>query len=208
MEKSCYTCKHEELGAYEVPCDSCGQYDKWEPKRMEKSIKEWLEELPDGIREKALRYHEESKWKASHANSLAEALGNGFDWYYTDEGFDYWEEIHDKAENGEPIVAEERDSCVSPFTDDAKTRKEYPVYSGFVKYFPDAIAEIAHVSWEGGQQHGHDELHWDRAKSSDEPDALMRHLIDYTNTGNKKELAKVAWRSLAMLQKVCEGKEW
>ena len=58
-------------------------------------------------------------------------------------------------------------------------RKQMPVYSGVLKYFPDAIREVAKVSWVGNQQHHPDKpLHWDRAKSSDELDALARHLIE------------------------------
>jgi hypothetical protein len=30
----------------------------------------------------------------------------------------------------------------SPFTDDSATRKEYPVYSGFINYFPDAVLNV------------------------------------------------------------------
>jgi hypothetical protein len=32
---------------------------------------------------------------------------------------------------------------MSVFTEDSKTRKEYPAYSGFIAYFPDAIREVA-----------------------------------------------------------------
>ena len=64
-------------------------------------------------------------------------------------------------------------------TETAYIRKQMPVYSGVLKYFPDAIREVAKVSWAGNQQHHPDKpLHWDRAKSSDELDALARHLIE------------------------------
>lgn len=89
----------------------------------------------------------------------------------------------------------------SPFTEDATTRKTYPVFSGLIKYFPNALARIAHVSYEGNEQHGHSDLHWDRSKSIDEPDALMRHIIDYVLSGNKKELYKVGWRALAWIER-------
>ena len=36
---------------------------------------------------------------------------------------------------------------------DAKDRKERPVFTGVLKYFPDAIMEIARVSLQGNKQH-------------------------------------------------------
>jgi len=57
-----------------------------------------------------------------------------------------------------------------------KNRKEYPLFSGLLKYFPDALMEVAHTSWIGNEQHNPGlPLHWDRTKSTDEADALMRH---------------------------------
>ena len=83
-------------------------------------------------------------------------------------------------------------------------RKQIPIYTGVIKYFPDAIAEIAKVSYAGNQQHHPDKpLHWDRAKSTDELDALMRHLLEAGKIDNDgmRHTAKVAWRALANLQK-------
>ena len=81
----------------------------------------------------------------------------------------------------------------------ADERKATPVYSGCVAYFPLALAAVAKVSAEGSKQHHPDApLHWDRAKSSDELDAMMRHVID-------GDWASVAWRALAHLQKLEEA---
>ncbi len=91
---------------------------------------------------------------------------------------------------------------------DAKQRKERPVYTGVLKYFPDAIMEVAKVSLAGNQQHHPDKpLHWDRAKSTDELDALARHLIDAgkLDDDGQRHSAKVAWRALANLQKEIEA---
>lgn len=86
----------------------------------------------------------------------------------------------------------------SPFTEDAAERKKYPVYSGFVKYFPDAIAMVSRISFDGNEQHNPGTpIHWDRSKSGDELDALVRHIID-------GEWDAVAWRALAHLQKQIE----
>lgn len=82
---------------------------------------------------------------------------------------------------------------------DPVERKAIPVYTGFVNYFPDAIAAVAKVSLEGGIQHEQtpETLHWDRSKSGDELDAMMRHIID-------EDWAQVAWRAMANLQKKIE----
>ena len=51
----------------------------------------------------------------------------------------------------------------------AKERKERPVFTGVLKYFPDAIMEVARVSLQGNKQHHPDKpLHWDRSKSTDD----------------------------------------
>jgi hypothetical protein len=49
-------------------------------------------------------------------------------------------------------------------------------------------------------------LHWDRSKSGDELDALMRHLLEAgkIDDDNIRHSAKVAWRALAHLQKELE----
>ena len=91
--------------------------------------------------------------------------------------------------------------------DRANDRKNTPVYSGVLKYFPDAIQAVAKCSKIGNDQHHPDTpLHWDRAKSTDELDALTRHLIDAgtLDTDGIRHSAKVAWRALANLQKEIE----
>jgi len=90
----------------------------------------------------------------------------------------------------------------------AKERKERPVFTGVIKYFPDAIMEIARVSLQGNKQHHPDKpLHWDRDKSTDDYDALARHLIDAGTIDDDgiRHTAKVAWRALACLQKELES---
>jgi hypothetical protein len=89
----------------------------------------------------------------------------------------------------------------------AEERKRRPVYSGVLQYFPDAILEVAHASWVGSEQHHPGEpLHWDRAKSADEADALIRHLMQAgtVDSDGVRHTAKVAWRALALLQKELE----
>lgn len=90
----------------------------------------------------------------------------------------------------------------------AQERKERPLFSGLLKYFPNALMEVAHCSYVGNRQHNGDApLHWDRSKSTDEADALVRHLLDAgaVDTDGIRHTAKVAWRALALLQKELEA---
>lgn len=87
------------------------------------------------------------------------------------------------------------------------TRKETPIFTGVLNYFPDAIKEVARCSFVGQQQHNPDKpLAWDRSKSGDELDALSRHLLEAgtIDTDGIRHSAKVAWRALANLQKEIE----
>lgn len=87
------------------------------------------------------------------------------------------------------------------------TRKQTPIFTGVLNYFPDAIREVAQCSYAGQQQHNPDKpLHWDRSKSGDELDALSRHLLEAgtIDTDGIRHSAKVAWRALANLQKEIE----
>ncbi len=88
-----------------------------------------------------------------------------------------------------------------------KERKAIPIATGVVDYFPLALMEVAKCSFAGNEQHNPGTpLHWDRAKSGDEGDALVRHFIDRgkIDTDGIRHSAKVAWRALALLQKECE----
>jgi len=96
---------------------------------------------------------------------------------------------------------------------DAQARKNIPVYSGFIKYFPDAICEVAALSKVGNDQHNPGQpLHWAKEKSGDELDALMRHLIDDASgvpvdADGIEHAVKVAWRAMANLQRLCDARK-
>lgn len=103
------------------------------------------------------------------------------------------------------------DNKVGIFPTDAAGRKTYPVYSGVLGYFPAAIAEVAHVSYVGNEQHNPGEpLHWARGKSTDQGDTALRHIMDHENnaldTDGCYHLAKACWRLLARLQLYLEEK--
>lgn len=85
----------------------------------------------------------------------------------------------------------------------AQERKQIPIVSGVLDYFPLAIAEVAKCSKAGNDQHHPDkELHWDKTKSNDHADCIGRHLIDRGkfDTDGQRHSAKLAWRALALLQ--------
>jgi hypothetical protein len=91
---------------------------------------------------------------------------------------------------------------------DAQERKDTPVFSGVLKYFPKALAEVARVSKAGNDQHNPGTpLHWDRSKSGDELDALTRHLLEagLIDSDGIRHSAKLAWRALANLEKELEA---
>lgn len=90
----------------------------------------------------------------------------------------------------------------------AEARKNVPLFSGVMRYFPDALVAVAELSMKGNQQHNPGTpLHWDRSKSGDEADALARHLLESgtIDTDGVRHSAKVAWRALALLQKEIEA---
>lgn len=89
----------------------------------------------------------------------------------------------------------------------AEDRKKYPIASGFMDYFPDAITAISHISWKGNDQHNPGQpLHWARGKSADEADTMLRHFLQRgtIDTDGVRHSAKMAWRALALLQKEIE----
>lgn len=83
------------------------------------------------------------------------------------------------------------------------SNKSMPVCTGFIDYFPDAIREVSKVSLAGNKQHGIDgPLRWDRSKSADHADSLMRHqmLRGTFDADGQRHSAKVLWRAAAQLQ--------
>ena len=91
---------------------------------------------------------------------------------------------------------------------DSVERKRIPLATGLLDYFPLALIEVARLSLVGNEQHNPDSpLHWDRAKSKDEADAMLRHFLERGtwDTDGCRHSAKVAWRALALLQKEIEA---
>jgi hypothetical protein len=90
-----------------------------------------------------------------------------------------------------------------------RNNKDFPLATGVLDYFPDALMAVAYVSKVGNDQHNPGEpLHWAKHKSTDEADALMRHLRLRGTLDDDGCLhsAKVAWRALALLQREIESR--
>lgn len=87
--------------------------------------------------------------------------------------------------------------------EDAKERKRFPVGTGVLSYFPDALVAVAQVSYMGNEQHNPGQpLHWARGKSMDQDDTIIRHFLQrgLIDSDGQRHSAKLAWRALAMLQ--------
>jgi hypothetical protein len=102
---------------------------------------------------------------------------------------------------------------------DPAARKTYPIVTGVLDYFPSALLEVAKVSYLGNQQHNPGQpLHHARGKSTDQLDAMGRHLMERTESedGNKTNtltkdaagmyvMAQSIWRLLAEFQIALEA---
>ena len=147
-----------------------------------------------------LRYNQ----RKSNAATLDSDV-DGFDWRESEEGFDYWDDVdsgvrttvNDKEQP--PIYIRDEEYKV----DVDKQRKETPIFSGVLMYFPDAIREVAQCSFIANEQHNEGEpMHWAKHKSNQHADCLARHLLEVGTVDEDgiRHATKVAWRALALLQ--------
>lgn len=93
---------------------------------------------------------------------------------------------------------------------DSAARKATPIFSGVLRYFPNALAAVARLSKAGNDKHNPGEpLHWSRGKSNDHGDCIVRHQLEFeaidTETGEYHAVA-VAWRALAQLELLEEAR--
>lgn len=95
---------------------------------------------------------------------------------------------------------------------DSQNRKNKPVFSGVLMYFPDALMAVAEHSKKGNDKHNPGQpLHWAKGKSTDHADCIARHLIDIGPNWDAIDpetqslhAQALAWRALALLQTVLE----
>ena len=98
---------------------------------------------------------------------------------------------------------------------ESAARKQQPVFSGVLAYFPDAIKEVSKHSYLGNSKHNPGQpLHWAKEKSTDHADCVARHLTDIGPNWDEKDpefdsyhATALAWRALALLQTVLERKK-
>lgn len=122
--------------------------------------------------------------------------------------------------NGSIIFTDKDGNCefcgrntYSEAIDKKQWRKERPLATGVLAYFPDALLEVAHTSFKGNEQHNAGQpLHWAREKSTDQLDAALRHITDHLkgnviDTDGCYHLSKACWRILAELQLHIEKNE-
>ena len=91
---------------------------------------------------------------------------------------------------------------------DPQERKNTPIGTGVLDYFPDALAEVARVSKIGNDQHNPGQpLHWAKEKSKDHADCLIRHFMERgtIDIDGARHSGKLAWRALALLQTEIEN---
>jgi len=94
--------------------------------------------------------------------------------------------------------------------EDSKSRKETPIFSGMLMYFPDACAAVARLSFKANEKHNPGEpMHWSKDKSNDHADCAVRHLMTSEEVDEFGELHATcaAWRALAHLQTILEKPE-
>lgn len=91
---------------------------------------------------------------------------------------------------------------------DSEERKNTPIYSGVMRYFPRALAYIAKVSKAGNDKHNPGQpLQWSKDKSNDHLDCVARHLTEAGTVDPEDDLlhdGKLAWRALANLETILE----
>lgn len=118
-------------------------------------------------------------------------------------------------ESGKALMAKGMDVIITfdpkdgpPKVTEHQIRKNQPVVSGCLDYFPAALLAVAELSRIGNDQHNPGQpMHWARAKSGDEADACVRHLLERgtMDSDGVRHSTKAAWRALANLQKELEA---
>lgn len=113
------------------------------------------------------------------------------------------------------VNANEGDQPTRLMGTDSAGRKRYPITTGFLDYFPDAIAAGAEISFVGNKKHNPGEpMHHARGKSMDHADCIARHLqerggfdivvidgVEY----RMRHSAALLWRAAALLQEELEA---
>ena len=107
----------------------------------------------------------------------------------------------------ERIAMLDPDPLTAPRPMTSEERRRYPLTTGAIDYFPDALLYVAHVSWRANEQHNPGEpMHWAKDKSVGNGDQIGRHLAERykMDDDNLLHAGKLAWRALEFLQRQIE----
>lgn len=94
--------------------------------------------------------------------------------------------------------------------EDDALRGDFLMADGLLDYFPNALAAVArHSKLAGDKHHPGEPVHWERSKSTDHRNKILRHLVDagdgrVDKDGNLHSVA-LAWRALALAQEEQEA---
>lgn len=94
--------------------------------------------------------------------------------------------------------------------EDSTERKQIPITTGVLDYFPRALAYVARISKAGNDKHNPNEpLHWAKHKSTDHADCIGRHLLErgLIDSEGVRHSGYLAWRGLALLEMELEAEE-
>jgi hypothetical protein len=90
-------------------------------------------------------------------------------------------------------------------------RKDTPICTGMLDYFPRSAAYVSRISVIGNDKHNPGEkLHWAEGKSADQPDCIVRHVIErgtFDPDDGALHDGKLAWRALANLETELKRRE-
>lgn len=85
-----------------------------------------------------------------------------------------------------------------------ENRKDIRVFTGLLKYFPNACKYVGYVSYVANSQHNEgEEMHWAEEKSIGTGDEIVRHLMEKEDfdTDGLLHLGKSAWRAMELLER-------
>lgn len=92
---------------------------------------------------------------------------------------------------------------------DSAERKDLPMCTGLLDYFPNALALVSQVSKKGNDKHNPGQpMHHDRSKSTGHLDSAVRHILERGERDAESGLPNLAhaiWRLCAQLQQDCEA---
>jgi len=114
------------------------------------------------------------------------------------------------AESVDRLLAMHGSGPRTTLPQDSQARKDVPLCSGPLRYFPAALAGVARVCKVGNDKHNPGQpLHHSRGKSMDHADCILRHLVDMAedfgagvgrDEAGMPQVDMIAWRALALAQ--------